>query len=324
MISCNDCNKVFKFQWELRRHNKRKYPCSQNPSLPYDGPDLPPTNIQLPPNEKTPPNATQLYEAGAAYELNSKECKYCKYSFTQACNARRHEDHCKENNALRDFELKLCIPLDRYHEKDCRFCGKISSRRYDNLQHRKTCKKMKNYLNMLSDKFKEKHCKTVSNVTVNNNVTNVTNITNNVIINSTSKTDRIMRNLPEEIARWLLHDQRQKSGKHLEWQTGLKMILRTHEKPENRNLKVTSARADTVYCFNGEKDVQRPTEMVIEEEFMECLDDLLHIKKKHEQVLSRIGVMRELENYIDVVWTRDHAFRHKKAVMTGLKCQSVD
>ena len=103
--------------------------------------------------QKTPSNITQLYEADAAYELNPNECKYCRYLFTQVCNARRHEVYCKENDDVRYFELKLCIPLDRYHEKDCRFCGKTSSRRYDNLQHRKICKKRKNYLRMLSDRF---------------------------------------------------------------------------------------------------------------------------------------------------------------------------
>ena len=312
MPECKRCQKVFRGPYELKRHLQRKNQCIESEC-----------NDHV--SSETKMNQLIALATERTNELkNPKECIYCRFVFTQTCNARRHEQHCKENDAVRNLEIKLDITLDKYHEKDCRFCKKVFRRRCDMFVHRKSCKVRAQYHAILEEENKEKHCKTVSNVTVNNNVTNVTNITNNVIINSTSKTDRIMRNLPEEIARWLLHDQRQKSGKHLEWQTGLKMILRTHEKPENRNLKVTSARADTVYCFNGEKDVQRPTEMVIEEEFMECLDDLLHIKKKHEQVLSRIGVMRELENYIDVVWTRDHAFRHKKAVMTGLKCQSVD
>ena len=49
---------------------------------------------------------------------------------------------------------------------------------------------------------------------------------------------------------------------------------------------------------------------------------MINLHEKHRSALLSMGVLRELENYIDTVSTRDHARHHGKAVMTALKCMS--
>ena len=319
MVQCSTCLKQFKYQCELSRHNKRKYPCKEIKTLPYDACRLPYDACRLPYDAEA-----NLYDAKKSPVVDPKECVYCKYKFTQTCNTRRHEQVCKENDKLRNLEMNLCIPLDKYHEKDCRFCNKEFTRRFDMIKHYKSCNARDMYMDTLLEKHKVEHCKTLNNVSITNNSNNNINHDNRkyVVINSLDKTHRIMQDLPQKVAQWLIHDQRQSSGKHMDWETGMKMILKTHEEPENRNLKVTSDRSNVIWCYDGKKDAARPSDAVIREAFQNCLDDLLHIQEKHYSTLLSLGVLRELESYIDTVSTREHAKQHSKAVMTGLRCFS--
>ena len=313
MTTCANCGVTFRGRYELTRHMSRKTPC---------------VKVKIGENKAesehiyTREGLTGTVEPG----FNSLECTYCKYLFTDKGNARRHESSkncCKEDRKIRSMEIKLRIPYDRYHEKDCRFCKKVFVRRETMIRHQKKCQKLAEYREALQDKFNVENTKTVNNVTINNITNHITNNNNNIVINSVNRTDRIMRHLPEKIARWLLYDQRQNSGRHMEWRTGVNMILDTHQEPQNRNLKVTSDRSGVIYCYDGETDIPEQADTVIEDELQKCLEDLVHIRNTHDQVLSKIGVVREIESYIDTIATQAHAQKHKRSIMTGLFCQSV-
>ena len=325
MIQCFRCLKEFKYQCELSRHNNRKYPCKPREGPLYT-PLNPPHTPLSPPYTPLIPLYTPLLQEKYNPEDYPKECRYCKYEFTEAFNARRHEQDCKEKDQLRKLEIKLCIPMDKYHEKDCRFCNKVLSRREHLQRHQKSCKARYKYMEALRDRHSAEHCKTVNHVTTihNNNSNNSINDNRqyNVIVNSVDNTERIMRNLPEKVAQWLIHDQRQSSGKHMDWRTGMKMILKTHEKPENNNLKVTSDRSSVIWCYDGDQHVPKVANMVIEEEFQQCVDDLLHIQDKHHKVLCKLGALREMESYLETIASQDHAKNHKKSVMAALCCLS--
>ena len=308
MAQCSKCLKQFNMQWELSRHLKRKYPCKVAPSTPELNPSDP----------KNDPSTPEVIRT-----THGSECKYCKYGFTTVSNAKRHEQICKENDQLRKLELKLCIPIDRYHEKDCRFCNKVLSRREHLMRHFKRCKARAEYFESITEQHDAKYCKTVNNVTIVNN-NNSNNTQYNVVINSVDTTERIMRNLPEKVAQWLLDDQRNRSGRHLDWQTGAKMIMETHSKPENRNLKVTNDRSNLIWCYDGEQHVQKVASDVVEEEFAQCADDLQHIQKKHYDTMSKLGALREMETYLETAYTPDHAKRHQKTIMTALRCTSKE
>ena len=317
MAQCSRCLREFRGQFELSRHSKRKYPCKSIDKLPYDGGKLPYDGGKLPyDGERLPYDGERMLYGG----VNARECIYCMNTFTQTCNARRHEQDCKEQDQLRLLEMKQNIQLDRYHDKDCRFCNREFTRRYDMLKHRKLCNARDKYMDMLQEKHKKENCKNINNVTITNSNNDNRKY---IVVHPFERTNRIMQDLPEKVAQWLLYDQRQSSGKHMDWETGMKMILKTHEESENRNLKVTSDRSKVIWCYNGERDVARPSDVVIREAFQNCLEDLLHIQKKHYSTLLTLGVLRDLDNYIDTVSTRDHAKNHGKAVMTGLRCMSA-
>ena len=314
MSQCDVCLRTFNSQWELRRHQKRKFPCSES--------DRPSSNIS---EQMTSEHFAEESLQNNTTNRCDKECKYCKFKFTAAYSARRHEQHCKEDHAVRRLEIKMGLSLERYHEKDCRFCKKTFTRRQSMILHQKRCPAKERCMEALTEKYKKENCKIVNNVTINN----VTNVKNencqfNVVVNSIDRTDRIMRELPEKVARWLIHDQRQNSGNMNDWRTGMKMILQTHEKPENRNMKVTNDRSNVIWCYDGERDVARVADGVIEEEFQQCVDDLLHMKQKHCNTLCKLGALRELERYIDTISTQEHAKHHKKSVMTALKVASSE
>ena len=116
MAQCSRCLKEFRGQFELSRHNRRKYPCKPKEKTLYDG-------------EESPYDGDGSLYDGELTQYNGEEsshdvhrgCVYCKCEFTERRSARRHEQDCKENDKLRKLEIELGIALDKYHEKDCSF-----------------------------------------------------------------------------------------------------------------------------------------------------------------------------------------------------------
>jgi hypothetical protein len=287
MKKCDNCDKIFRTNWHLQRHLRRKYKCVKIPPnntyIPLDSADIPPNSTTVP-------------------LKNTYECRYCLETFTRKDNLDRHtETSCKEkNDVVRFLELKLDIKVEIRKDKVCRFCEKEYTRKYSLTRHLNTCKKKQEYRKELERKDKEKkHVRkertthqTTNNNTINNNIKTQNNgntVNNTININCIGKEN--MKYITSDMLKQLWD--KSKTNEEAVAKT-IKAIHAHKDHPENHNIIYTNTRSNVALVKINEDFEYKNINEILKDISANTLDAIIlttdydnlsmKIKKKYESV----------------------------------------
>lgn len=176
MSCCGICNRVFRGNYELKRHLTRSRSCEHDIS--FHNLDLCVNKSTLGVNKST--GTVNLITGSVGIEkspISSKTCRYCVRVFSSTNYKNRHILRCPQmDNPVRLLELSRSIdPVKPDHPTDCRFCKKSYSRRSLLNRHIGVCPSYMDYHeNLLKTQFPV--AITNNNTTNNNNTNNIVNI----------------------------------------------------------------------------------------------------------------------------------------------------
>ena len=170
MSCCGICNRVFRGNYELKRHLTRSRSC-ENDILPHI----------LNSGIKTASLGIKTASSVVIKKspIDSKTCQYCVKSFYNVKNKNRHILRCPQrDNPVRLLELSRSIdPVKPDHPTDCRFCQKSYSRRSLLNRHIGVCPSYMDYHeNLLKTQVPVAITNNNTTTTNNNNTNNIVNI----------------------------------------------------------------------------------------------------------------------------------------------------
>ena len=193
MVSCEKCNKEFKYPWMLRRHMARKIPCkilaatenessrTENESSWTENESSRTENESL--GCETESLLSQFKNSEHAV-TNQNLCQYCNKSFSRVNNKNVHEKTCsmkQDDIAVLEHKcnVQTVIHLD---STKCKYCNYNFSSKRNLKRHLTTCEKKKLYKSYLENKLKQNQPQTINQTITNNNCTiNNTTININVL-----------------------------------------------------------------------------------------------------------------------------------------------
>jgi hypothetical protein len=299
MKKCDNCDKIFRTNWHLQRHLRRKYKCvkvPQNDSIKTQNDSLKTQNVSI----KTQNDSIKARNDSVKTQNDSLRCKYCQETYSRKDVLQRHQETCKEkNDVVRILEQKLDIKVELKKDNVCRFCHKEFCSKSNTTRHLNTCKKKQEYRKELERKDKENRKKTLKNrrtshKTINNNINNTINNVDNSV-NNTININCIGKENMKYVTTKMLK-QLWKSAKSNEEGVAktIKAIHAHKDHPENHNIIYTNTRSNVALVKINEdfeyknineilKDVSTNTlDAII---FSSEYDDLSRfIKEKYESV----------------------------------------
>ena len=180
--NCDICNKTFKYEYLLKRHNKKKKPCKENTSI--HTADIRFTDI----DNRIEETKKDLYDTKLALEeLNEKinsqniqeqqiKCKYCSKYFNFRTNYTKHLKVCKnKNDNISIYERELGIEPKDLDVPYCVYCNKKYENKSSLSKHYlRGCRERDLYESEIRDRVLENRKTAAAHITNNN--------TNNTII----------------------------------------------------------------------------------------------------------------------------------------------
>jgi hypothetical protein len=138
MTTCENCKVVFKHNWHLQRHLRRKRPCGSCGINAQNNTEFPSNESIVPSNE------------------SRNVCKYCEEIFSRNDSLQRHLKTCKEKyDTVRCLEIQLGIKMNKAEiANECKFCNKVLSPKSSLMRHLKTCRKKHEYKEYLEEKLR--------------------------------------------------------------------------------------------------------------------------------------------------------------------------
>ena len=227
MVTCDYCNKEFKYPYLLIRHYNRKTKCYINPLHNSDD------SVKITKDGKITIDQSKITIDQSKITIDQSKmyyCKYCAKPSKQSSNNKTHELVCKlsKEPAIR-MELKLGIDIGEYKHTQCKFCNKECKKRCHYLTHIRSCSLKKEYEIKLLGKLEDKR-KVVNNYITNNDNKQV------VVLNSFSNTQRILRDEPDKVLGWIMDDAKKFPSQIHKWLAPLKMIEETHSYPPSKQV----------------------------------------------------------------------------------------
>ena len=295
MKECDNCDKIFRTNWHLQRHLRRKYKCVK---IPQNNTVNPQNNTVNPPKDTViPPKDTVIPPK------DSLKCKYCLETYSRIDSLKRHIETCKEkNDVVRRLEVKLDIKVEIRKDKTCRFCKKEFSQKCSLGRHLNTCKNKQEYRKELERKDKEKKylrnkrtthktINTINNNTINNHIEtqNNDNSVNTININCIGKEN--MKYITPGMLKKLWD--KSKTNEEAVAKT-IKAIHANKDHPENHNIIYTNTRSNVALVKINDDFEYKNINEILKDVSANTLDAIIFsrdydnlsmkIKKKYESV----------------------------------------
>jgi len=250
MPKCEICEKEFKYPCELLRHFNRKTKCIKKENC-----------VEKEKIKNEILDETRLQIKNSKDNNLDIKCCYCAKEFTRPHSKKEHEQICKlKNEPAIQLEIQLGIPIGEYKHSVCKFCDKDLKTRSNYLVHIKTCKTKLRY---------EKNLMARRNENQSNNIINNTTILNDnkriIVLNNFHNTERCLRKEPDKVIDWIHQDEKQYPNNVLKWKTPIKMIMETHAKPENNNIRINSLRSKHCEIYNDNEWIDVPINDILKE-----------------------------------------------------------
>ena len=227
-------------------------------------------------------------------------------------NRERHESTCKyKTDPIRVLERKLGIQVEREEGNECRYCKKGFARRGNVTIHQMRCKERDIYAAELVAKMNDTEVVEDVKDFVRRNV---------IKVNPWDETERFLARSGKMIPKMVMYDVENYNNNVIKWETGKKVMLKTHRELKNMNLRVTNIKSDVIYCYDGEKYIPEDANVVINMEMKDCARDIRHLMSS----MNDQGVMRFMEALVEVLGTPEYTRHHKRAIMTELAAMTID
>ena len=132
-MECPRCHKIFRDKYILNRHINKKNLCREK-------------------------EEEKEIEKEKIEQQEQYKCQYCCKLFDNKYVKIRHEESCKlKYDPVRILEMELNIKLDKYYDKECRFCDKTFTRQCNLTNHYLICKNRTEYINSLNRSISKKN-----------------------------------------------------------------------------------------------------------------------------------------------------------------------
>ena len=264
MHCCKDCGRGFSTNWELQRHYGKKKKCTANAEKSQTNAEKSFANA-----EKSQTNAEK--SCGESQRTGSKACEFCNKTFQSRQNLLKHLDHCKEkNDPVRILEIKLGKKFpENASPNQCRFCDYFSVYASNVSRHICSCKHKFEYRKLLEEELH--NVDTIKSCTINNNTSNITNITNNIIqVNSLGceNTEYLTSTLLRRLWRTAKTDEER-------FAKTLMIIHGNRDHPENHNIIYKNIRGNVALVKAGTTFEYRNINDIINEAGSNMLDVII-------------------------------------------------
>lgn len=290
MVECINCQKSFRNNYDLLRHQSRSKPCVNENTIKKITPMTrkdPKQSFRDPKQSFGDPKQSFRYPK-QSFEGNNT-CRYCLHTFTTKKHKNRHLLTCKyHDDPIRLLEIENdIIPELPESITECRFCNKMYHNTSNLNKHMTNCKEREIYKQIL---IKEK-----SQITINNNNNNCNNVNCNNTINNKLilnfgqenlnhlQTENII-NLLREIRKEFGNDQVYLMAGNLI--TSFDNYIR--ETPENNNLMIPDSK-----CLYAEVKIENGWEKVsidrsLNKAFKSSASELYNKKEEINETNERV------------------------------------
>jgi hypothetical protein len=312
MITCENCNRVFRDIYNLTRHQSKKVQCiksfckdpgEQGPSIVPNSTLEKQNNIlekqfnilekQFNTLEKQN-NISENCISTIEEEMSENQCEYCLHKFFNISSKNRHYNSCKgQDDQVRQLENDLNIkPKIPQCSTECRFCNKVLSRTDTLNKHYKICKEREEYRKQLKEQVHNKKfaiqtvpvCNTVNNNINNGTINNNTINNNNININIFGKEDLshiTAQRIIDEIRRINKSidssDDTLRAGKWV-----IQFNCMVNEKNENKNTILQDPKSMITETFTERGWQKQYTDDVVDEAFRVRSGQLVQMKEQIE------------------------------------------
>ena len=286
MYSCKECSKEFRTNWELKRHNGNKRPCSVN----FPKATNISTNLSYNSSNDTHDSSNDTHDSsnGKHESTTSLQCKYCLRILANQNAFRVHSKRCTyKDDAIRSMEIQLNKFVEPWSSRKCRFCDYESTRAYCVRRHVKNCKARARHRALLESEIETNE---------RNNTTTIINNDNRVINNNINIT---VNPIGKENYSYITSSRLKSLSKR--FPTDVEFLAKTltyihanPKHPENHNIVITNHRSNLALVKWKDEFIYRPIEAVIQKVTTNMLDKVCLeddyddlpklIKQKYESV----------------------------------------
>ena len=269
MYNCVRCNKVFRNNYDLIRHQARKFPCKIE------------NHIQVGTEKHLEGlKSTDEVLKSTLKGVEKHICEYCFGNFVNKKCLTRHYNCCKsQDDPIRQLEIESgTVPVLPNNKQECRFCNKVLSRKAILQKHYNSCKQRERYHNDL-----KKGPVTINNGTINNGtINNVNNITIN--INGQESNNVSIKDTIDELKKIIkLIGNSQPYLTAGSWISAIDTIVRSE--PENQNVILTNTKAMSAQVLTSSGWVTSPTDNVLQQTFKQAAVRLYNLEQQFERNL---------------------------------------
>ncbi len=318
MATCELCSRVFRDEYNLRRHLSKVVPCDYKKKIisTRKSSELSANSAKVSAEsaeesaESAKVSANSAKVSAESAEPTAKwtdgfKCEYCLKVFVKKYNLKNHQSSCKMiDDPIRLLEIKQGIDVNSLPSTECRFCFKEFKRSDYLCKHLKVCKERENYHEKLKSKSNSATNVGTQNIetqnNIHNNIQNQNNIetqnnnngtiNNNYTINVFGKES--MEHIQTEKIISLLRNIRSEYDTNDVYLSAGELIISfdnyIREIPENNNINVPSSKCLYANVKTDEGWEKFPVDNMLNKGFKNSAKSLYNTKESIDEVNKKV------------------------------------